>query len=455
VSSKSSSQLDSVIDWTLFWLFMAGLAWVPYWYASNDLIAWGLNAVLFPGLAILYEISLLLRGKEDPVGAKKLWLPLVLFFAVVVWIVVQTATWGPSWWHHPIWLMTEDAVGHPIEASISVNRDLTTLALERLVTAASVLWLAIQLCHDRKRATYLVGTFVVIVSGYSAYGLIDFGMGQPENSPSRGYLNSTFVNRNHFATYAGMGLVAILGLILRIYQRELIEGGSLRLRIGILWETLVQKTSLLLGCGFLVLVALLLTGSRGAVVATGLGVSSTMLPMLARVEGKAGKHAAVIILAIAIVGVALLFGDSLMAKLAQGGISDQNRYRVYAITVRSIFDAPFLGYGYGTFADVFPMFRDRSLGVLGTWEQAHNTYLEIFQGLGLVFGATLIASVASLVFACVKAAKSDRTTVHVALGVSILVGTHAFTDFSLQIQAVTLTYMALLGAGVAQAVIRQ
>jgi hypothetical protein len=26
------------------------------------------------------------------------------------------------------------------------------------------------------------------------------------------------------------------------------------------------------------------------------------------------------------------------------------------------------------------MYRDRSISVHGTWEQAHNTYLEIFQG---------------------------------------------------------------------------
>ena len=38
----------------------------------------------------------------------------------------------------------------------------------------------------------------------------------------------------------------------------------------------------------------------------------------------------------------------------------------------------------------------------------------------------------------------------VATSVAILVGVQALVDFSLQIQAVTLTFMALLGAGVAQ-----
>ena len=33
------------------------------------------------------------------------------------------------------------------------------------------------------------------------------------------------------------------------------------------------------------------------------------------------------------------------------------------------------------------MYRDHSVGVWGTWEQAHDMYLEIFQGLGLMFGS--------------------------------------------------------------------
>ena len=44
-----------------------------------------------------------------------------------------------------------------------------------------------------------------------------------------------------------------------------------------------------------------------------------------------------------------------------------------------------------------------------------------------------------------------RSTVpRVAAAVSFLVGIHALVDFSLQIQAVALTFMAVLGAGVAQ-----
>jgi O-antigen ligase len=126
---------------------------------------------------------------------------------------------------------------------------------------------------------------------------------------------------------------------------------------------------------------------------------------------------------------------------------------VYTITTRSIFDAPVLGYGYGTFADVFPMFRDHSVGTWGKWQMAHDTYLEVFQGLGLLFGSMLVASVVMLVLRCAKGARmrqASETLPCVAAGVAFLLGVHALVDFSLQIQAVAITFMALLGAGVAQ-----
>ena len=55
----------------LFVLFVGGLAWVPFWFGSNRLIAWGINAVLFAGLAALYELSLLVRLKPHPVALRR------------------------------------------------------------------------------------------------------------------------------------------------------------------------------------------------------------------------------------------------------------------------------------------------------------------------------------------------------------------------------------------------
>ena len=87
------------------------------------------------------------------------------------------------------------------------------------------------------------------------------------------------------------------------------------------------------------------------------------------------------------------------------------------------------------------------------WTMAHNTYLEVFQGLGILFGLMLVASIALLARRCAKGAmtrQENEMIPCVAAGIAFLVGAHSLVDFSLQIEAIAVTFMAVLGAGVAQ-----
>ena len=176
--------------------------------------------------------------------------------------------------------------------------------------------------------------------------------------------------------------------------------------------------------------------------------------MRPRKQQAAEQREAIIVLgAILVAAVFLVFGDLVVGKITRQGFGDESRMAVYLITVRAILGAPILGYGYGTFADVFPMFRDQSVSTWGIWQMAHDTYLEVFQGLGLLYGSMLVGSVILLVLRCVKGAltrKSNETMPCVAASVAFLLGIHALVDFSLQMQAIAITFMALLGAGVAQ-----
>jgi O-antigen ligase len=165
------------------------------------------------------------------------------------------------------------------------------------------------------------------------------------------------------------------------------------------------------------------------------------------------REAIIIFGALLVAAAFLVFGDLVVGKIMRQGFRDEGRMAVYTITMRSILGAPLLGYGYGTFVDVFPMFRDQSVSTWGIWQMAHNTYLEVFQGLGLLFGSMLMASVVILVLRCVKGAmmrQANETMPCVAASVGFLLGVHTLVDFSLQMQAIAITFMALLGAGVAQ-----
>jgi O-antigen ligase len=451
----------AMVDQALMWAFVAGLAWCPFWFGSNVLLAWGVNAVLFPGTAIIYELSLLIRGERHPVGIKQIKVPAALFAAVVIWILIQNATWTPSWLHHPIWHMSADALERPIDGSISVNRDLTTLALLRLITSASVLWIAIQLCRDAARANLLLWSIAAITCAYAAYGLLAFALTPGrilwfENPHSPGVVTSTFINPNSFVAYAGIGFITICGLILRLYRYEFAAvAGSIRFRVATFIGVTGQKGAALIGAGAVVLVALLMSASRGGIIATALGlfVLGALTIRLRKQQFAEQREAIIVFGAVLVAAAFLVSGDLVVGKITRQGFSDEGRMAVYTITARSILDAPVLGYGYGTFADVFPMFRDRSVDTWGKWEMAHNTYLEVFQGLGLLFGSMLVASVILLVLRGVRGAmrrQANETMPCVAAGVAFLLGVHTLVDFSLQMQAIAITFMALLGAGVAQ-----
>lgn len=447
------------IEEGLLWLLIAGLAWVPFWYGSNDWLAWGVNAIIFPGLTAIYELSLLMRGKYHPIGVRYMAVPASLFTSVILWIALQTATWLPPAIANPIWHMANDALHQAIAGSISVNRDLTVLALMRLITAASAFWLAMQLSRKAERSERLLAAVGAIAAVYSIDGLVAMKFGQmPWLSyiDARGHpLSATFINPDSFATYAAIGLVVIAAFILRHYGDAMRQAaGNRRLQLAFFIERTGGRGALLLGGGFVVLVALLLTGSRGGVSAAIFGLF--VLGALAR---RRREHSKVPFLLLAIsvglvVATLLAFGGAVSTKLETGGVYDENRFSVYVLTLRSIFNKPLLGYGYGTFADVFPMYRDRTISVLGTWSQAHDTYMEIFQGLGLVFGTLLIGCVVIVAWRCVKGAlrrQQDITAPVIAVSSTALVAAHALVDFSLQIQAVALTLVALLGTGVAQA----
>jgi len=452
----SDGQSD-FIEQSAFWSLALGLAWVPFWYGSNDLISWGVNAILFPGLAAIYELLLLARGKRHPVALRSVAPSATLFGLAVVWIGCQTLTWPILPFPNSIWGMAADALPVPVPASISVDRDLTVLALVRLVTAASVFWVALQLCRDERRARRLIVLIAAIGCAYAAYGIVAAKSGHLpllDIPPVGGRVTSTFYNRNSFATYAGLTLVAFAALLLRLYQREMTDAeDGWRLKLASFIRITGQDAAVLLVGAFITMVALLLTGSRGGVIATLLALIA--LGALGPGMRKRWRAPALVVALLLVLMTATLyaFGGAFAGSLEERGVSDLTRLAIYALVWHTILAAPLQGFGYGTFGDVFPMYRDRSISVNGVWSQAHNTYLEVLQDLGLVFGTLLIAAVVTLALRCVKGTverRSDALAARVAAGAACLVGVQSLVDFSLQIQAVTLTFAAILGAGVAQ-----
>jgi O-antigen ligase len=178
------------------------------------------------------------------------------------------------------------------------------------------------------------------------------------------------------------------------------------------------------------------------------------LVLMISLRGRNATVAVVSLLGLLTTGVAIFtFGDFLAGRLIFIVFDTTDRLAVYKLTILSILDVPWKGFGYGTFQYVFPMYRDNSVSPFGFWDKAHNTYLEIIQGLGIPAAALFFAMLLILTVRCGHAGltrKSSATAPLVATSATVIVALHSFVDFSMQIQAVALTWTALLGAGVAQ-----
>ena len=437
----------------------AGLAWAPFWLGGNRVTAWGVNALWFPGLALAYELSLFARGRSHAVAARRIVVSLVLFLLVALWAVAQTSSLASMAFAHPIWGMASDALAIGLPATISVDPPATLRALTRLLTDASALWLAIQLCRDSSRALFLLQAIAAIVAAYAAYGLVlavvDGAAIPFFDAPAGGPVRSTFVNRNSFATYAGLGLIVVVALTMRLYRRAIPDAaGAVSYRLSAFIAATGKRGGVLIGAGLLILVALLGTLSRGGVLSTAVGVFAVLALTATRQSQKRGDRVeAIIFVAVAVAVAFVFFGDRFVGRIVASGLDDTRRVAVYVLALRAIMDAPLLGFGYGTFADVFPMYRDQSIPPFDTWELAHNTYLEVWLGLGLLFGTALMAAIGLLALKCLAGAvkrRRDAVAPVVATAATLLIGAHALVDFSLQMEGVALTFMALLGAGVAQ-----
>ena len=127
------------------------------------------------------------------------------------------------------------------------------------------------------------------------------------------------------------------------------------------------------------------------------------------------------------------------------------RMEAYALATDGIDDNPLLGFGYGTFADSFRLYRDETLRA--HFDKTHNTYLENLFELGWPAALALFACLAWLAMICLRGLRErGRDWIYPATGLAAtaLVAVHSLVDFSLQMPATAVAYALVMGAACAQ-----
>jgi O-antigen ligase len=432
-------------------LLLVVLAPLPL--GSNREWSWTLCAFIAAVLALAWVLHSLLRPQQVSLSLK--WPVFVLFVGVCAWGWLQTVAWVPAGWKHPLWGMNPEAV-LPGSISLSVQDSLT--GVMRLLCYGLVFLLAFQYGRDRERALSSFKWIAFAGFVYAIYGLIifwgEFGtLFWFFDEHYKGDVRGTFVNRNSFATYMGLSLLCAIavfshklgrrrgmGFVRPMGREQRIERFILQV-----WKPL---TAILL-----MTTALILTHSRGGFFSTLAGGLVLLYLLNKRQESRNVKAKAVLVAAVLVAVIAfVLTSEVLLQRIDQITVDGNARIEVYGMTTDAIEDNPVLGFGYGTYADSFRLYRDDRLKA--HFDKTHNTYLENIFELGWPAAGALFLCIAWLTLLCLMGAwNRGRDWVYPATGAaaSVLVAVHSFFDFSLQMPGVAITYACILGVGCAQA----
>ncbi len=444
----------------VFLALLSVVALAPLPFGSVHLWSWPFIATLIGGLLGFWALDRLRTGSPAPVHPRRFTVSLVALGVAVAWAGVQTIGATPNHWHHPAWVTMGHLLGVSGERAISIAPLDTWSTIARWLTVAATFWLALQYGRAVSRVRLGLTVIAVIGAGVAAYGLV-MTLGGIEMvlwrertwSIYRGYVSGTFINRNTFATYAGLVVLIASTFLLEAYfnhrRRAMGRGPSLLKAV----ETYVAGNWLWLCIWFLAMTALLLSGSRGGFFSTIAG--GIVMIFAAGVGAKQTRdlaRLAMLLAGLLVLAAFAMSGETLVASFGpQFGESAAGRGVIYDLTVRALADRPLLGSGAGTFQNLFYLYWDPALGMRAT--ETHNSYLDSIVTLGLPAGVLPTLAVAAAAFPCISGLRRRRRdTIFPALGVgaTALVGVHALMDFSLENLAVATTYFFMLGLCVAQ-----
>lgn len=443
-----------------FWYFVAVLCLAPLPYGSVHLWSFSLLAILMSVALVMWTVTTAIRPGTNAVPFSRYALPLVLLLAVLGWVALQAASFTPVSWHHPVWQQTAAALsGVTVTGAISLDPAATRLAILRISTYAVVFWLAMHYGKSSRSAGAMLWAISVAGLVYGLYGLYAHlsGSGKILFADKWAYqlsLTSTFVNRNHYAVYAGMGILAVFALLVRQLKKD--AHGAFDSSRGFLdsVENLKLPVFILTGIFIVIGSALLLTRSRSGVAFT--GVALVVFILLLNVSGGLRKRSSLALIGGLMFGGILMFivsGESFFNRVV-GNLWKSDRAGVHQVTMDAIADAPLSGHGVGTFPSLFHMYRGPDFDPISpAFAAAHSVYLEFAAGAGIIAAIAYFGLQALIVARCfVGTLIRRRNQLYPAIGcaAAVLVGAHSYFDFGPHIPGVAITFAALMGLAFAQ-----
>jgi O-antigen ligase len=262
--------------------------------------------------------------------------------------------------------------------------------------------------------------FFALVQGLTANGKL-YWLRQPTFG---GWIYGSYVNHNHYAGLMEMLLPVALAIALSHYSNT------------------AQKISASLAA-MLMAITIFLSGSRGGMVAFAVQILILSVVILRHKRNRVAFLVAIL----ALLAVALsvwMIDSSSVARLASiaaethGEISGGTRLTIDRDALHMFLRRPLLGWGLGSFAEVYPQFR--SFYSDFRIDEAHNDYLQFLVEMGLPGLLIMIWFVAALYRNALRKFEDWPSNINGSVTLAALLAVtgilvHSFVDFNLQIPA--------------------
>ena len=410
-------------------------------------------------LALPALMALLVRVQHMPTRRTLRWVVACLC-VILGWIAFQILPMPISALAHPVWDELI-ALGLHDQRHVSISPARTVAAIPSLVLPFLVFATMLILCQTPGDARF---GWTLLAGIGAAVAVISLGLHFffPETffftdvQSSRGTrLSGVFINSNMTASLLGMSAFALAGVLFYHWDnRKPASRDALRAAPG---NTLPVLPILLAFGLFLLIIALIITRSRAGVT---LGIVFLTLAMIVYAmtrPARAGSGLGTVpplyrggLAGLGGLAVLLAFGEPIFLRF---DATSDARVCVWAATWAAFLDHPVTGSGFGTFAEMFPRYRDPDcLGTSGVWLRAHNSYVEFLAGFGMAAVVVLSLCIAVLWRSLrhgVRVRKTMKPYPIFALGALGFVAGHSFFDFPLQIPGISAYFAALMGAGCA------
>jgi hypothetical protein len=420
---------------------------------------WGIDSLAIMTAAMLLAVAWGgVTGRAELSRLSIAVVPAALYALALIWAALQASHLPflrPLW--NPLWGEAATALGRPLTASISVDRYKSLSGLVSLGSYGGIFLLALYAVNELRVARMLVRLFIYAATLYAFYGLVVYFTGAnvvlwfEKERTHANVVTATFDNRNNFATYCGLALISAIGLFLNEVSRRR-QSATKQAAIVLIDRVWRMTWPIVISAGILG-TALMLTASRAGATTTLIGVAVLCAVIYLTLRLRPFRPRGLLIAGlIAVALLVALSGDKTTQRLITGLDVEDQRFTVYADTLRGLRDFAMTGTGLGSFEDVFRIYRVDTLYT--SFNFAHNDPLEAALELGIPAASAMLLAVGLLVLQCwheLRVRRRGAIFPCIAVAVSVQVALHSLLDFSMQVPAVVIAYLVLLACGLTRA----